>query len=293
MIEYKRIGDVAMAASRALHRATRPLGKAGDIIHAGAAWSSAFYMMGWGTAMAGLLSPLYNFAQTHRYVGAPAMALALRATGAEMRVFAARGFDPTEVSVFVQNHVSLLDAHVASNAIPQSFCGLMNAWQFNIPIYGWLMRQSRGIAVSPKKGNRAQMLTEEALIRRSEGLSILSFPEGHRTRDGQPQKHRSGIYRMARSAELPIVPIAVHGLYDINRRGQWKFNPGLITVVIGAQRPTAGLSDDELDALRGEVESWMHPIITAAEIPADMREVERWSRNGKMDGNVVRESGAP
>lgn len=57
------------------------------------------------------------------------------------------GFDPNRVSLYCQNHVSILDAFVASAAIPSPFCGIMQAWQFKIPIYGWIMKLSGGIGI--------------------------------------------------------------------------------------------------------------------------------------------------
>lgn len=277
-----------MRASRAVHRCVQPFGAAGELVHATVVWGASFGTMGAAALTAGAFSPWLPFAATHRIVGAPAMAFCLRCTGTRMRLFVDPDFSADTVSVYMQNHISLLDAHVASNAIPTPFCGLMNAWQFHIPIYGWLMRQSRGIPVPSTPGQRTRRLAEAARERAAEGLSILTFPEAHRTRDGKPQPHRSGVYRMAQQAGLPIVPIAVHGLFAINRRGQATFNPGTVTVVIGCQRETRGLTEDALQALRTEMEDWTRRIVESGHVPQGYREVVTWPRREKTE-----ESGAP
>lgn len=158
-------------------------------------------------------------------------------------------FDREVPSVFCFNHVNVLDAHTACATIPQPFVGLMLAWHFKLPGYGWMMRATHGIPVHPRAAGRTDELTAEAKQRAAAGLSILVFPEGHRTLDGNVRPYRRGMFFMARAAGLPIVPVAVRGMYAINRKGSALFRPGRASVYVGPQISVEGLSDDEITKL--------------------------------------------
>ncbi len=212
-------------------------------------WASALGVMS-ATAVAAFgLTPVIPFRESHNWVGAAGMARCLKLTGSELYVTYDPGFDPERRSVFAQNHISVLDAHVACSVIPHAFCGLMNHWHFNIPGYGWIMRLANGIPVFPRDAGRTAEITEAARARVAQGISILVFPEGHRTRDGQVQDYKRGVFFMARDAGIPVVPIAVRGLRDVNKRKSLRFEPGRVEVYVGPQLETADLDDAGVTAL--------------------------------------------
>ena len=49
----------------------------------------------------------------------------------------------------------------------------------------------------------------EELLR--DGVPVLLFPEGTRSRDGSLQPFRDGAFRLAIAARCPVIPIAVSG----------------------------------------------------------------------------------
>jgi len=163
--------------------------------------------------------------------------------------------DRARPSVYVQNHVNLLDGHIAAHAIPHAFSGLMNSWQFKIPIYGWLMRLSKGIPVRSKRAGDEQgsivgEISVEARKRKDIGMSILTFPEGHRTLTGRTRQFKSGAFFMAQNAGMPVVPIATRGLYEANNKNMgWSFNAfRKVDVFVGPQFDLQGL--EQRDVIR-------------------------------------------
>ena len=221
------------------------LKKTGQAAYSAAVWTLAFAWMG-GVATTWAVSAVFvSPRRTHNYIGGPGMAAVLRMTLSRVEVIYDPDFDPERRSVFMQNHVNLLDAHAACSAIPHSFCGLMNAWQFHIPMYGWIMRLADGIPV-PKGAGRFRAIADAARDRAQKGISILAFPEAHRTLDGKVREFKRGVFMMARGADLPVVPLATRGMSDLMRKGSLMVRPSRITIYVGAQIETAGLSDDEL-----------------------------------------------
>lgn len=233
-------------------------------------WPVSFALMLVG-AVATLVLLLLGlpYQRVHLWVTAPVFSSCVPLSLTRMRVHYHPGFDPERRSIYMQNHVNLLDGMVASAVIPHAFSGLMNAWQFKIPIYGWLMYLSKGIAVH--RGRRDQVLQEisdAARNRRQIGMSVLTFPEGHRTADGKVAALRRGVFMMARNAEMPVVPVAVRGMFDVNRKGELAFHPGRsVDVFVGPQLDAAGLDDQQLGELVDRVRGFMVCCIEQGEWP--------------------------
>ena len=52
------------------------------------------------------------------------------------------------------------------------------------------------------------------------GWSVLIFPEGTRTRDGRMGPFRAGIGLLAAQLRVPVVPMRMDGIFEIESRGQ-------------------------------------------------------------------------
>jgi len=187
-----------------------------------------------------------KFERFQRRGPAQVMGLIPRLSGSRIHVHLDPAYDPKRVSLYVQNHVSMLDGHIALASIPQVFCGLENAAHLRIPGYGRMMRLGNTIPVYRRAEGRAAEIELCAKERASRGISILTFPEGHRTLDGRVREFRRGVFFIARDAGLPIVPIAVCGASKMLPKGSPFLRAARIDVYIGAQIETAGLDDAAL-----------------------------------------------
>lgn len=214
------------------------------------------------------------YQRVHVWVTAPIFTRCVQLSLTRLEVHYHPDFEPERRSVFVQNHINLLDGHVASSAIPHAFSGLMNAWQFKLPIYGWLMSMSKGIPV--RRGRRSETIkeiSEAARNRKQIGMSVLAFPEGHRTVDGSIHPFRQGVFMMARNAEMPIVPIAVRGMYEVNRKGSFAFYPGRsVDVFVGPQFEVAGLSDAQVRELSVKAHDYMEHCVEHGTWPEEVKD---------------------
>ncbi len=172
----------------------------------------------------------------------------VRVTGARWRAVVHPDIDPARPYVFACNHVNLLDHVTMYNSTPHFKQGVELASHFDIPVYGWFMKQRGTIPVHRGEGKIAQ-LTRDVRAEVERGHSILVFPEGTRTTDGRVGPFRKGFFRIARDLELAVVPVSVTGMYEILRKGSNLFRLGdEVTVHCGAPVELAGLSDEELDA---------------------------------------------
>ena len=65
------------------------------------------------------------------------------------------------------------------------------------------------------------------------GYSILVFPEGRHTTNGNLQPFRAGIGLLAKNLRLPVVPVRLYGLFELKQAGKKFGSPGTIRVKIG------------------------------------------------------------
>lgn len=164
------------------------------------------------------------------------------------------GVDPQTQYLFIQNHTSHLDHVAMYTATPHFKQGIELETHFDYPFYGWFMK-ARGTIPVPKDRRGALEALRQAV--RSEvdaGHSILGFPEGHRTLTGQVGQFRDGLFRIAIELGVPIVPVAVTGLYDVLHKGSLIIRPGN-EIIVYVEEPilTRGMTAEDVPALRDRV----------------------------------------
>ena len=125
--------------------------------------------------------------------------------------------------------------------------------------------KSRGtIGVVPRRRKQTEEIMNHIRSEIAKKHSILAFPEAHRTLDGRVQAFKRGVFLIARDVGLPIVPVAVTGWYETARKGSWILRPGkTVTVHCLKPIPTAGLSDEDLNAVIQEAQKAMSDVIDA------------------------------
>jgi 1-acyl-sn-glycerol-3-phosphate acyltransferase len=179
----------------------------------------------------------------------------LRFAGVRFEVRRSPGFDPTRTSIFICNHVNVFDPFVIYSAIPQFVRGFELESHFKIPVYGWLMGRFGNVPV-PNVPNREglQIMAERARAALQNGISLIAFAEGSRTRTGRVQPFKKGIFSIAQKAGVPIVPMSIVGSYEFFRTGHWILHPGKITVYLHDTIDTSQVARSDVDALRQRVQ---------------------------------------
>jgi len=121
----------------------------------------------------------------------------------------------TGPAVIVCNHVSFVDALVIMAACRRPIRFVMDHRIFRTPLLRFVFRESRAIPIAPAKEGlrmmeRAFDLVAEAL---AAGELIGVFPEGQITGNGELQPFRPGIARILERTPVPVVPMALRGLW--------------------------------------------------------------------------------
>lgn len=158
---------------------------------------------------------------------------------------------PERPSIMVANHQSFADI-VVLNGLPLPFRWVSKQSVFMVPFLGQLMALNGHVPL--KRGDivsTRHMMTACANILR-QGLSIMMFPEGTRSIDGQVQPFKEGPFRVAKQMNVPVVPIAVMGTRDILAKGSHLLG-FRAHVTVRVLPPISVSHSDDSDALKDEV----------------------------------------
>jgi 1-acyl-sn-glycerol-3-phosphate acyltransferase len=180
-----------------------------------------------------------------------------RLAGVGFRVERTAGFDATRTSLFVANHIDLLDAFIIYASVPQLVRGIELESHFRIPFYGWLMKALGNVGVPPfdsaqGRGERPdsyRRLVADTKRSLDRGISLAVFPEGTRTRTGLVGPFHVGLFRLAIRLGCPIVPVSIVGAYEFSRKGSWLMRPSTIVVHLHDTIDTRGLTRADAEAL--------------------------------------------
>ncbi len=141
--------------------------------------------------------------------------------------------------VFVSNHLSYMDTPVVLASIPVQFRFLAKRGLFQIPFMGWHLARAGHIPV-PRGDARAAVktMTIAAQIVKEQGISLLIFPEGGRSRKGEMRPFMEGAAYIAIRAGVPLVPIGLIGTREVLPYGSGIIRSGEVTMRIGDPIPT-------------------------------------------------------
>jgi 1-acyl-sn-glycerol-3-phosphate acyltransferase len=112
--------------------------------------------------------------------------------------------------VLVANHTSIADI-VLCFCLLRQFKWVSKTQVFNLPLLGWNMRLSRYIPLVRGNPNSIANMMDACRKWMARGISIMMFPEGTRSDDGQVKAFKHGAFTLAQEARVPVVPIAIHG----------------------------------------------------------------------------------
>jgi len=153
--------------------------------------------------------------------------------GVRVRVRGLERLDPHNAYLFMSNHQSQFDILALMAALDAFQLRWVAKQELRkVPVLGLCMQRTHQILVD--RESRAQAV---ATIRRvkellNAGISVLFFPEGTRSKDGQLLPFKPGGFAVAVETGVPVVPVTVNGSRTIMPSGDWKIRAGEIEIVL-------------------------------------------------------------
>jgi len=123
--------------------------------------------------------------------------------------------------VIAPNHQSYWDAFLIYGYIGIKFKWMMKKELGKIPFVGWACYMAGCIFIDRSSRNSAIESIRKAESKLKDGMSVVIFPEGTRSYDGQMGKFKRGAFLISEELGLPILPVTIDGNYDVMSRKAW------------------------------------------------------------------------
>jgi len=191
--------------------------------------------------------------------------------GVHVQVEGLDKIDTSKPQVYVVNHLSALDIPVLYLHLPFQFRILAKKELFRYPFMGWHLRRSGQIPVvleNPKASVRSLNLAVAAI---RHGNSLVIFPEGGRSPDGQLHAFMGGAFYAAVKAQVDVVPIALVGTYEILKMNTWHIKPGPVHMLVGQPIHTAGLSTRDIAKITEQGRKAVSELYYSRSLVPDLR----------------------
>lgn len=164
--------------------------------------------------------------------------------------------------IFMCNHQSALDIYGLLFSLPLSFRWIAKRQLFLIPFFGWALKRAGHISIDRENPREALKAMDEAARKIRDGMNIIIFPEGTRSRDGSLLPFKKGGFSLALRAMVPIVPVGIVGTSRLQPKGSFiPAGKGVIYIHIGEPIPLEGMGrsakGELMNSVRANIERLM------------------------------------
>ena len=112
--------------------------------------------------------------------------------------------------VIISNHQSILDI-LFINSLRYNCKWISKIENNKLPILGWYLQMAGYITVNRGDEESKVEMMDKSLKNLKNGISIMIFPEGTRSRDNEVGFFRRGAFQLAIQAKVPLLPIVLDG----------------------------------------------------------------------------------
>lgn len=157
------------------------------------------------------------------------------------------------VAVYVSNHLSYFDTPVLFAKLPFQFRILAKQSLWKTPFIGWYLNRSGQVPIDSNSGRSAIAGLLRGVKTLNAGLPLVLFPEGGRSPDGNLTPFQSGAAFMAIKAQVPIVPLAIVGTYELLPMHTYHLTPRPMMIVAGPAIATTGLTTRDTETVTAQI----------------------------------------
>ena len=176
-------------------------------------------------------------------------------SGSNLNVVGLSNIPKDEAVMFVGNHISYFDV-IATYILWSRPTGYISKKEIKkIPILNWLMYFVHCLFLDrndPREGLKMVIKAAEMI---QNGISIVIFPEGTRSKDGKLLEFKEGSFKIAAKAKCKIIPMGITGTPDIFETHMPWLKPQTVTIRFGKPIDTKDMDRQELKKLPSIVRS--------------------------------------
>ena len=170
---------------------------------------------------------------------------------------------PAHTAVFASNHTSYMDTPVVFASLPFQFRILAKTELWGLPFIGWYLSRSGQIPIDTANPRATVSSLGKGVAALRAGLNVFVFPEGGRTPTGELQAFLNGAAYLAIRAQVPLVPLALVGVYDLlpMHTSHFYHSGRPLKLIVGVPISTHGRHLREAEALTEELRQAIGALI--------------------------------
>ena len=165
--------------------------------------------------------------------------------------------------VFAVTHASALDIPILYVYLPFQFRIIFKSELLSYPFIGWHLKRSGQVCINQQNPQASIGAIKSALRGLRNGMPLVIFPEGGRTRDGNIQPFLPGAFFLAIKAQAEIVPVALVDTFDLLPMNTYHVKCQPLEMRVGDAIPTTGLTMADMDALSAKVKASIEALHSA------------------------------
>jgi 1-acyl-sn-glycerol-3-phosphate acyltransferase len=147
------------------------------------------------------------------------------------------------------NHSSLIDTPALFAYLPYPFRIMAKKELFWVPFMGWHLWTAGHFPIDRGDSRKTATSVRKVIDGIRQGKSLAVFPEGTRTRNGELQEFKAGVFKIAVRAGVPIVPVAIRGTFALLPPKALAPVPGRVEVIVSPPIDTRQYTERNLQEL--------------------------------------------
>jgi 1-acyl-sn-glycerol-3-phosphate acyltransferase len=181
--------------------------------------------------------------------------------------------------IVVANHQSIADIPAISY-LPWEMKWVSKESNFKVPGLGWMMSMAGDVRLRRGEKESAKSAMTQCKWYLDRGMSVMLFPEGTRSSDGEIKPFKDGAFRLAIETGYPILPVAVAGTRHAIPKNSWIFGVKCqARIEVMAPIETKGMTTDDVETLKNQARD---------QIAASFERMGKWMPTLRQDGVIDR-----
>lgn len=172
----------------------------------------------------------------------------LAVAGIELRVRGLEHLQRNRASIVAANHQSTFDIWALMAALPLSLRFVAKKELSRIPLFARACRAAGHVFIDRQdRGGAIEAIRDAGERMRRDGLALVLFPEGTRSKTGDLAPFKRGTFALAIETQAPLVPVAIDGSREVLPPGAGTPRRGTITVLCGPPLRLVGRTAEDRD----------------------------------------------
>ncbi len=163
-----------------------------------------------------------------------------------------QNIDKNQSYIIVANHQSQYDIFILYGWLPMDFKWVMKIQLRQVPFLGYSCYKIGHVFIDRSNSEAAVASINAAKQRIKNGTSIMFFPEGHRSEDGNLIPFKKGAFKFALDIGLPVLPVTILGTRDILPSNTTDLFPGKAKMVFHEPIGIESYNEENIEDLMEE-----------------------------------------